>query len=191
MCALWGVGRHVPGILTSKRIASYHVYDHDLTKQAKLERPAFSCVLLRRECVLTVGLMDEQFPIFFNDVDYCWRWREHGWDWLYFPDWRVIHYTSSSTSRMGDFYTLELTTSAVRFVKKHFSPIAATLVRLAIVLEAAYRKHYHGDIVPASMLAVWRGNYAFLCPARRTQDSGPDLADPPYLKTRNESTGMS
>jgi len=168
---LWGLGRHLPYLLRSRPMAAYYAYDRDLTKPVSLERPAFSCVILRRKCALTVGLMDEQFPIFFNDVDYCWRWREQGWDWLYLPDWKIIHYTSSSTSRMGDLYALELTTSAVRFARKHFSPISATLIRLAIVLETAYRKHYHGDVIPASMRAIWRGDYAFLNPA----DAAPDL----------------
>jgi len=184
LCTLWGIGRHLPHILKSRRIASYYAYDQDLTKPAKLERPAFSCVLLRQDSIQSVGLMDEQFPIFFNDVDYCWRWREQGWDWLYFPDWRVIHHTSSSTSRMGDFYALELTTSAVRFAKKHFSKLTAALIRLTIVLESAYRKYYHGDIMPASLLAIWKGDFAFLTPVQTAPDSRPALFDHAGPKTQ-------
>jgi len=117
--------------------------------------------------------MDEQFPIFFNDDDYCWRWRKQGWGWLYFPDWRIVHHHNSATSKMGDLASVEGFVSAVRFAKKHFSAIPAVLIRLAIVLEASYRKHYHGDLVPASIMEIWRGDFSFLTATQEIHDSMP------------------
>ena len=67
-----------------------------------------------------VGLLDEQFPIFFNDVDYCWRWRMHGFTWHYLPAWRITHVHGYSTRRLPKL-NAELAGSAVRFARKYFT----------------------------------------------------------------------
>ena len=127
MSVVWGFGRHLPGLIRSQSIADYFLQDSDFTKPFTLERPSFSCVLLRCDCALAIGLMDEQFPIFFNDDDYCWRWRKQGWNWLYLPDWRIIHHHNSGTSKMGDLAWVEGFVSAVRFAKRPASEPTVSL----------------------------------------------------------------
>jgi GT2 family glycosyltransferase len=46
-----------------------------------------------------VGLMDESFPILFNDVDYCHRMRLAGYRLLYYPVATVEHHVGASTSK--------------------------------------------------------------------------------------------
>src|SRR5262249_25915453 len=81
MIVTWGVGRHLTWLLFHGRSREYCLVDRDWSRPMTLEQPAFSCVLMRAEAMRRVGALDEQFPIFFNDIDYCWRWREHGLTW--------------------------------------------------------------------------------------------------------------
>ena len=56
-------------------------------------------MLMPREVIEKVGLMDESFPILFNDVDYCHRLHLAGYRPLYYPDATVEHYVGASASK--------------------------------------------------------------------------------------------
>lgn len=162
MFVSWGIGNHFRPFLRSKRTCRYYVEDFDFTKPLTVEQPAFACVLMRGESARAVGLMDEQFPIFFNDVDYCWRWRERGWSWRYFPDWRVTHHRGKSTAKIGSVLRGEVASSAARFARKYYSRPSALLILCSIVLESLWRKCRYGDI-PVSVFDIWQGTL-FFCP---------------------------
>lgn len=57
----------------------------------------FACVLIRRQVVDEVGLLDEGYFMYFEDVDYCRRVRDAGWTILYWPDACVVHLLGSSS----------------------------------------------------------------------------------------------
>lgn len=156
----WGILRHIPGSLVSKRMRRFTLADADFYRPMTLEQPAFSCVLLRSRAIRKLSGFDERFPIFFNDIDFCWRWRQHGWTWHYLPQWRIIHHKSSSTSRLGGLLQAEMASSAIRFAVKHHSLCVSSLVRCAVVLEMLYRKTCHGEI-PVAVGDIWSGNQIF------------------------------
>jgi len=52
---------------------------------------SFACALVRREVVEAIGLLDESYYLYFDDVDYCRRAREAGFGVLYWPASRVVH----------------------------------------------------------------------------------------------------
>ena len=174
MFVSWGIGNHFRPFLRSKRTRAYYVDDFDFTKPLTVEQPAFACVLMRGESARAVGLMDEQFPIFFNDVDYCWRWRERGWGWRYFPEWRVVHHRGKSTAKIGSVLKAEVASSAARFARKYYSQPRALLIRCSIVLESLWRKYRYGDI-PVSVFDIWQGKL-FFCP--ESQDKREELSTP-------------
>jgi hypothetical protein len=152
----WGAGRHIRPLLYTRRSREYHQADRDFTRSMTIEQPAFSCVLMRGDAWRRVGYLDEEFPIFFNDVDYCWRWRAHGFTWHYLPDWDIVH-VHGHTMRRLPLLSAEKAGSAVRFARKHFSRPSAWRIRAAIVLEAAWRKAFHRDFAP-SLRSIWRGD---------------------------------
>jgi hypothetical protein len=57
----------------------------------------FACVLVRREVVDQVGMLDEGFFMYFEDIDYCRRVRGAGWRILYWPAARVVHLLGGSS----------------------------------------------------------------------------------------------
>jgi hypothetical protein len=62
-----------------------------------VEQPMASCLLIRREAIAAIGLFNERFPMFFNDVDWCRRARNARWKILYTPDVAARHKGGSST----------------------------------------------------------------------------------------------
>lgn len=63
---------------------------------ASVEWVSFAAVLLRAEMVHSVGLMDEGYFLYFEDIDYCWRARQDGWPIALVPRARVTHHRSGS-----------------------------------------------------------------------------------------------
>ena len=72
-------------------------FDHQI--QREVEQPQGAFLLARSEAVAPVGLLDEQFPMFFSDVDWCRRFIANGWKILFVPGVQIIHHQGTSIYR--------------------------------------------------------------------------------------------
>jgi len=61
------------------------------------EWTSFACVLIRREVFEDIGLLDEGFFMYFEDVDFCKRAREAGWKIINNPEAHVVHLRGGSS----------------------------------------------------------------------------------------------
>lgn len=61
------------------------------------EWTSFACVMIRREVLERVGLLDEGFFMYFEDVDLSFRAGEAGWRIMYEPDAKVVHLRGGSS----------------------------------------------------------------------------------------------
>ena len=94
-------------------------WDYDDVRE--VDQPMGSCLLLRREALDEVGLMDEQFPIFFNEVDLCFRLKAAGWKVLYTPEPAVLHKVGRSTRQVKLRMIIESHDSLLRFYRKNYA----------------------------------------------------------------------
>ncbi len=105
------------------------------------DQPMGTFLLIRRAALDDVGVLDEQFPIFFNEVDWCWRAsREKGWEIRYEPSARVTHYGGASTSQARPAMREESHRALLRFYEKHYRVhlprVVYALMTLAVRLNA-------------------------------------------------------
>jgi len=70
------------------------ILDH--SSPVEVEQPEASCIMTSQEAVRKIGLMDERFTIFFNDVDWCRRFLQYDYKIIYFPQVKVLHYKGGS-----------------------------------------------------------------------------------------------
>jgi len=54
-------------------------------------------MIIRRQVFEDIGLLDEGYFLYFEEVDFCYRVRQNGWQCWYVPDSRVIHLEGAST----------------------------------------------------------------------------------------------
>ena len=99
-----------------------------------------SALLLRAEALEQVGLFDEDFPMFFNDVDLCRRLRDSGWEVWFTPSVSITHHHGGSTRLVKRAMIAESGRSFLRYYHKHYrGRVAAPLYWLAVgLLRAAY-----------------------------------------------------
>jgi GT2 family glycosyltransferase len=114
--AVTGLARLAPA---GSPLAGYQPRDLP-SAPAVVEQPMASCLLLRGEALREVGGFDEAFPIFFNDVDLCWRLRQAGWETRFIPDARVVHHGGASTRQVRLAMLWESHRSLHRYYQKHY-----------------------------------------------------------------------
>jgi GT2 family glycosyltransferase len=150
---LSGLGRRAP----NSRWDSYRMtgFDYGMTQDAP--QPMGTYLLFRREALEEIGAakepFDEQFPIFFNEVDLLYRLHAAGWPCRYFADLHVIHYGGESTKQVKKPMVWESHKSLLRYLKKHqlkgigvlALPLLALLIYGAAMLRA---RGYHAGFRP-------------------------------------------
>jgi N-acetylglucosaminyl-diphospho-decaprenol L-rhamnosyltransferase len=103
-------------------------FAHDRTAEVDwLYGPA---LLVRKEAADAVGLFDEDFFMFSEEVDWLTRFRRAGWKVLFFPDAEVVHVGGASHG--GQLYVENLR-GQLRFFAKHKSLKEAERARLLLL----------------------------------------------------------
>jgi GT2 family glycosyltransferase len=125
-----GLSRLFPG---SKLFGSYRMTYFDYAGDAQVDQPMASCLLMPRKALDNVGMFDEDFPIFFNDVDWCYRAKQMGWNvWFTFGA-KVIHHGGRSTNQIRRSMVLESHRSFKKFYAKYYKHRLPSLVYWGIM----------------------------------------------------------
>ena len=82
-------------------------------------------MLIRRRTLQEIGLFDEKFWMYGEDLDLCWRSRARGWRTRYHPAVQVLHLKGQSSKRRSLLCTYEFFRAMHLFYQKHYAPQAA------------------------------------------------------------------
>ena len=112
-------------------------FGHDEVREAEFLMGA--CLLVRREAADTVGLFDEDFFMFSEETDWCYRFRQAGWKVLFFPGAEFVHVGGATTSQnWGPMYREQLR-GHLRFLAKHQGPREAERARRLLLASMRIR----------------------------------------------------
>ncbi len=90
--------------------------------------------LARRESVEEIGLLDESFFMYGEDIDWCNRFIENGWKVVFYPEAQSIHHGGGSSRIKPTKYFVEMHKAALRLWEKNHGTISTILyVFLAVV----------------------------------------------------------
>src|SRR6218665_1140638 len=134
---IFGFSRIFP---KSKVFGKYHLgyLDKDKTHDVDVLSGAF--MLMRKTALDKVGLLDETFFMYGEDIDLSYRITLGGYKNYYFPETRIIHYKGESTKKSSVNYVFVFYKAMVIFAQKHFSQnnakMFSLLINIAIYLRA-------------------------------------------------------
>lgn len=110
-----------------------------------------AAMALRTTMLKQIGLLDEGFFLYYEDVDLCVRASRNGYRVVYVPEARAVHVESSTTDRRSDFYWEQMFTSRWRYLTKHLE--AATLFNETIAAEEQWLQQLASQQRAAAALA--------------------------------------
>jgi GT2 family glycosyltransferase len=123
----------------SKRFGKYHLgfLPEDKTNEVEVLSGAY--MMMRKETLDKVGLLDETFFMYGEDIDLSYRIIKGGYKNYYFPEARIIHYKGESTKKGSLNYVYVFYNAMAIFAKKHFSSEQAKLFQLLINFAILFR----------------------------------------------------
>jgi len=139
LTAFWkllGLDRLFP---KSKVFAKYNLTYLDENELNQVEAISGSFMMLRSETVAEVGLLDEDFFMYCEDIDYCHRINQAGGKIFYVPDSQIIHYKGESTKKNNLDYVITFNRSLYTFYKKHYQQKYITPFKWLILFGVIFR----------------------------------------------------
>lgn len=135
---IFGFAKLFPG---SKKFGQYHLTFLDKNKNHQVDILSGAYMFMRKEALDKVGLLDETFFMYGEDIDLSYRITQGGYKNYYFADSSIIHYKGESTKKSSVNYVIVFYKAMAIFAQKHFSQNHARtfrfLIYLAIYLRAA------------------------------------------------------
>lgn len=94
-------------------------WDRDDAREVDVVTGCF--MLVRHEAIKQVGLMDEQFFVYGEETDWCYRFKQAGWKVFFTPSPQIIHLGGQSSKNVAFQMALQLRGSILKFFRKHRS----------------------------------------------------------------------
>jgi len=124
----------------SRRFGRYHLTYLDENQIHEVDSVVGAFMLIRQDCLRTVGMLDESYFMYGEDIDFCFRVKEKGWKIFYVPTTTIIHHKGQSTRKRS-----------YRMICHWYGAI-----------DKFYRKRIAGEHSPATNIVVWCG-LRFMC----------------------------
>ncbi len=110
---------------------------HDEVKEVDVINGCFWTV--RREAIEEIGLMDENFFMYAEDIDWCKRFNNAGWKVVYYPLVEALHYGGASSSNAPIRFYIEMQNANLRFWGKHYGSFSLGVYRCILLLHQSLR----------------------------------------------------
>jgi GT2 family glycosyltransferase len=75
---------------------------------------------IRRKALFEVGLLDERFFFYGEDMDFCRRFHQHGWKVVFYPEAKIIHYGGGSSMNDPERFWVEMQRANLQYFLKHY-----------------------------------------------------------------------
>ena len=111
------------------KVRDYLMTDFDHASIAEADWVSGAALCIRRACLRQIGLLDETFFMYCEDVDWCYRARQAGWQVLYFPDSVITHLIGRSSDLVVPAMVRAHHRSMGIFYRKHYAPQTPLAVR--------------------------------------------------------------
>ena len=126
---IFGLSRIFP---SSKTFGQYHAGHLSEFEINEIQILSGAFMLMRNDALKKVGLLDEAFFMYGEDIDLSYRILKGGYKNYYYPETRIIHYKGESTKKSSVNYVFVFYRAMVIFAQKHFSQKNARLFSFLI-----------------------------------------------------------
>ncbi|GLR19363.1 glycosyltransferase family 2 protein [Portibacter lacus] len=121
----------------SPKINAYYQGHIDQNEKAEVDILCGAFMFMRKSILDEIGLLDEAFFMYGEDIDLSYRFKKAGYKVMYFPETTIIHFKGESTRKQSREYTRRFYDAMNIFAKKHFKDSKANIFMkyLSIVIQ--------------------------------------------------------
>jgi GT2 family glycosyltransferase len=126
-------------------VAGPNVPQPPATAEGEVDWADGCCLLIRREALAAVGLLDEQYFLYTEELDWCFNARKAGWQIVAVPTATVKHHRgqSSASTGTGSLTTALMVETRLRYYRKNYT--LSTALAAAVVLGMGFLKQWRSD----------------------------------------------
>ena len=93
---------------------------YEMGEPFPIDHPLGAALMVRRQVIDEVGLLDENFFMYCEEIDWCMRIKNAGWQIVCWPQAEIVHYVGQSTAQFRDEMHVALHKSRRRLYEKHY-----------------------------------------------------------------------
>lgn len=116
----------------NRYVAEYLMAEWDHSTPREVDWLSGAALMLRRSMLDEIGLLDERFFMYCEDVDIAYRAKQAGWKAFYFPGATVVHFLAKSSDQAPNRMIWLFHRSMYAFFKKHYAPKWSAILRLIV-----------------------------------------------------------
>lgn len=138
----------------SRCVGDFRRWPHDAVRD-DVDFVIGACLLVRREAITEVGLLDESFFLYGEEADWCFRMKRAGWQIAFTPQAVATHCGGASGKAQSAPVFCEFRRAQERFQRKHYGRLGLLFFRMMLLIGAVLR-------------VILFGMQALLLPTRRS-----------------------
>lgn len=104
-----------------RRFSNYNFRDVSVNEELEVDSVVGAFMLIKKEVIDKIGLLDEEFFMYGEDLDFCFRAKQAGYKVMYYPGTQITHYLYGSSKSVA-FRSVSWAHEAMRiFYRKHYA----------------------------------------------------------------------
>ena len=119
--------------------AEYPLSKWEINQAQEVDLLMGACLLLRKEVLDQVGFLDEEYFMYSEEIDLCYRIQRAGWRLFWVPQAEVVHFGGQSTQQVPTEMFLNLYHSKIKYFRKNDGWFAAQIYKLILMIAALSR----------------------------------------------------
>lgn len=113
---------------------NYNLEDLDENGVYGVDSLVGAFMLVRKETIEQIGLLDEDYFMYGEDIDWCYRIKQTGWKVVYYGKVEIVHYKGSSSKKQKSKLIYEFYRAMYLFYNKHYINEYSLLTRITVYL---------------------------------------------------------
>jgi GT2 family glycosyltransferase len=109
--------------------------ERDYPNPVEVESVIGACVLVRRETVEQVGLLDEKFFLFLEETDWCFRVKKAGWKIYHIPQAEIFHFQGKSAEAEKGKTRIEYYRSRYHYFRKNRGSFQTSVLSIGLIIK--------------------------------------------------------
>lgn len=112
-------------------------WKHDAIKEVEVVNGCFW--VIRHQALEKVGLLDENYFMYAEDIDWCKRFNDSDWKVVYYPLVEALHYGGASSANAPVRFYIEMQKANMKFFKKHYGILSLNIYKCIMLLHQSLR----------------------------------------------------